>query len=128
MTLIDTSAWIHSLRPDGDPVVSARVKILLESGEAAWCALVQLELWNGARGERERHVMEELAANLPSLAVDDAVWSTSCDLARKARAQGHTVPATDLIIAGCACRHGVALEHADAHLEVIGTLIRRSPP
>ena len=122
MTLVDTSAWIHSLRPDGDRTVSARVQVLLESGEAAWCALIQLELWNGARGERERQVMTELAANLPSLSIDDVVWSTAYDLARMARARGYTVPGTDLVIAACARRHGVELEHADSHLEAVQIL------
>ena len=122
MTLVDTSAWIHSLRPDGDRTVTARVRALLESGEAAWCALVQLELWNGARGERERRVMADMAASLPSLSIDDAVWSTACELARTARDQGHTFPATDLVIAACARRHGAGLEHCDSHLESVKAL------
>ena len=122
MTLIDTSAWIHSLRADGDRTVTARVRALLESGEAAWCALVQLELWNGARGERERRVMADMAASLPSLPIDDAVWSTACELARAARDGGHTIPATDLVIAACARRHGAGLEHCDSHLEAVQAL------
>ena len=122
MTLVDTSAWIHSLRPDGDRTVTARVRALLKSGEAAWCALVQLELWNGARGERERRVMADMAASLPSLAIDDAVWSAACELARTARDQGHTFPATDLVIAACARRHGAGLEHCDSHLEAVQAL------
>lgn len=122
MTLIDTSAWIHSLRPDGDPAASARVRSLLESGEAAWCSLIQLELWNGARGELEKQVLTEMAASLPDLEMDQAVWSTAFDLARQARAVGHTVPSTDLAIAACARRHGVALEHVDSHLHAIETL------
>jgi predicted nucleic acid-binding protein len=54
MRLIDTSAWIHALRADGDSAVASRVRALLEMGEAAWCPMVQLELWNGARGDRAR--------------------------------------------------------------------------
>ena len=99
MTLVDTSAWIHSLRPDGDTAVSGRVRMLLESGEAAWCPLVQLELWNGACGEHERRVLREMDVNLPNLAIDEEVWRVAFDLARKSRAQGHTIPATDLTIA-----------------------------
>jgi predicted nucleic acid-binding protein len=82
------------------------VKALLESGEAAWCPPIQLELWNGARGAREKRVVTE----------------TAYDLARKSRALGHTVPATDLMIAACARRYGVGLEHADAHLTAIQDL------
>jgi predicted nucleic acid-binding protein len=122
VTLIDTSAWIHSLRPDGDPVASKRVRELLQSGEAAWCSLVRLELWNGARGEREKQVLTEMADSLPNLAMDDTVWAAAFDLARQARIQGHTVPATDLAIIACARRHGVSLEHVDSHLQVLQTL------
>ena len=122
MTLVDTSAWIHSLRSDGDSAVSDRVKALLESGKAAWCPPIQLELWNGARGAREKRVVTEMSTNLPSLEIDDSVWSTAYDLARKSRALGHTVPATDLMIAACARRYGVGLEHADAHLTAIQDL------
>jgi predicted nucleic acid-binding protein len=122
VTLVDTSAWIHSLRPDGDTVVSERVRMLLESGEAAWCPLVQLELWNGARGEHERRVLREMDVNLPNLAIDEEVWRVAFDLARKSRAQGHTIPAADLTIAACAQRHGIALEHADSHLQMIVNL------
>lgn len=66
--------------------------------------------------------MTEMAATLPSLPIDDAVWSTAYELARTARAQGRTVPATDLVIAACARRHGVGLEHEDSHLEVVQAL------
>lgn len=64
MRLIDTSAWIHALREDGDPSVASRVRALLETGEAAWCPMVQLELWNGARGDHERRVLKEMASDL----------------------------------------------------------------
>ena len=50
MKLIDTSSWIDALRRDGDPQIRARVVALMASGEAAWCDLVRLELWNGLRG------------------------------------------------------------------------------
>ena len=66
--------------------------------------------------------MTEMAASLPCLPIDDEVWSTAYGLARSARAQGHTVPATDLIIAACARRHGIKLEHDASHLEAIQTL------
>ena len=36
------------LRPGGDPTVRARVEAALTTGQARWCPLVQLELWNGA--------------------------------------------------------------------------------
>jgi predicted nucleic acid-binding protein len=122
MTLIDTSAWIHSLRPRGDATVTQRVRQLLETGEAAWCPMVRLELWNGARGEHEKRVLRDMDRDLPELAIDEAVWRKGRDLARKARRSGITVPATDLLIAACARHHNVSIEHDDEHLAALTRL------
>ena len=113
MILVDTSSWIHLLRPTGDPIVRARVEAALTSGEACWCPLVQLELWNGARGGRERDVLRHFAEVLPELPIDEAVWRLSQELARGARSRGVTVPATDIVIAACARRHDADMESAD---------------
>lgn len=96
MILIDTSSWIHLLRPDGDPEIQDRVEATLKSGDACWCPIVQLELWNGARGDREQRVLRRFAEALPLLPMDEDVWSVAYDLARRARAQGVTVPAADV--------------------------------
>jgi len=123
LILVDTSSWIHFLRPDGDPKVRARVDRALRSGEACWCPLVQLELWNGARGAREREVLRDFAGVLAELTIDQEVWSRAYELATGARERGVTVPATDVLIAACALRHGAGLESADPdfdHLTAVG--------
>ena len=56
---------------------------------------------------------------LNELPIDDAVWHAAYDLARRARAAGVTVPATDVIILSCARRHGAAIETADADFELL---------
>ena len=122
MILIDTSSWIHLLRPDGDPAVRARVEAALRTGDACWCPIVQLELWNGARGDREKRALRRFAAVLPVLSMDDPVWSAAYDLARRARARGVTVPAVDVAIAACARRHGTGLESADADFKMLADL------
>jgi len=114
LTLIDTSSWIHLLRPNGDPAVRSRVEAALKAGEACWCPIVQLELWNGARGDREKRALRDFAAVLPVLPIDDDVWSDAYALARRARSRGVTVPATDVAIAACARIHGAAIESADS--------------
>lgn len=76
--------------------------------------MVQLELWNGARGEREKRVLRDFAAALPELPINGVVWSAAYELARRARGRGVTVPAADVVIAACAQVHGVALEPADS--------------
>jgi predicted nucleic acid-binding protein len=122
MKLVDTSAWIHSLRPDGDPAVAGRVRAALESGEAAWCEMVRLELWNGARGDREKKVLRDMEATLTDLPVTVEVWQLAVDSARQSRTKGLTIPATDLLVAACARYHGAQLEHADSHFDQIAGL------
>jgi hypothetical protein len=108
---------MHFLRPTGDPVVRARVAAALTAGEACWCPLVRLELWNGAAGDRDRRILRDFESVLPELTIDDDVWTSAYDLARRARAAGISVPATDILIAACARRHGAELETADSDFE-----------
>jgi len=121
--LVDTSSWIHFLRHDGDAVVRERVRGSLLSGVACWCPLVRLELWNGARGDREKAVLREFEAELPELEISEAVWQLSFEMARRARAAGLTIPATDLLIASCARHHGAMLEHSDADFDLLSELV-----
>jgi predicted nucleic acid-binding protein len=122
MTLIDTSAWIEQLRRGGDATVRRQVEAQLSSGDAAWCPLVRLELWNGARGAPERAVLREMETRVPSLPIDEVVWNQAVKLAATAREQGATVPATDLIVEACARRHKAPLLHCDRHFELICAL------
>lgn len=119
MILVDTSSWIEQLRREGDLKVRTRVEALLVAGEAAWCPLVELELWNGARGDREYAALRQMAVFLVSLDVDHDVWATANVMARSCRERGVTVPATDIIVAACAKRHHVRLEHNDRHFDLI---------
>jgi predicted nucleic acid-binding protein len=84
--------------------------------------MVRLELWNGARGSHEKNVLLDLEKEIPELPIDARTWDLACELARKARAKGLTVPGTDILIAACARRHAVEIEHADAHFEGLAGL------
>lgn len=112
------------LRPSGDPVVRNRVQAALISGQACWCPLVQLELWNGARGQQERKVLRDFAKTLPELPIDEGVWQEAYDLAKRARARGVTVPAADVVIVACARYHRASLETADADFELLASVNR----
>lgn len=59
--------------------------------------------------------------------VTDAVWTTTAyEMARRCRAAGTTVPATDLLIAACAREHGATLEHADGDFDAIARAAPRN--
>jgi len=124
LILIDTSSWVHFMRTHGDPDARRRVETALRTGEACWCPLIQLELWNGARRNREAKVLRHLESVLVSLPMDGKVWRRAWSLARHARSRGITVPAADIAIAACAQRHGAAIESVDgdfARLAILGS-------
>jgi predicted nucleic acid-binding protein len=126
MRLIDTSAWIETLREGGDSETRRNVDDAVRDGEAVLCDMVLLELWIGARGAAEQSTIAQLASNLTVLPIDADVWHKAHGLARACRAAGVTVPTTDLVIAACAVHHGVELLERDAHFGQIAGACKRS--
>lgn len=120
--LVDTSAWIDFFRADGDPEVHAQVKSCVLHRRARLADMVLLELWNGARSTRDRHLLERLQEEIERVSTSPQVWAEAWGLARKLRAGGITAPATDILIAACARHHRLELLHRDAHLDRIADL------
>ena len=118
MTLVDSSSWIDFLR--GRQTEPAhRVQHLLASGEAAWCDLIAVELWNGVRVGSERKALDELETELTSFALDAGVWKLARKLGFRCRQSGITSPTTDIVIAACAVHFDLGLEHCDSHFDLI---------
>ena len=113
--LVDSSLWVHQLRKSGDREKRDRVNALIESGLAAWCPPVRLELWRGVSRDSERKTLRRYEALLPSYAVSPDVWERAVRLADRGRATGLTVPLADLVIFACAKVHGLGLAHDDDH-------------
>ena len=120
--LIETSLWIEGLRRDGRPDRKRRVDELIRNGSAAWCEMVLLELWNGARGSEEKQRLKFFEQEIIMLPTTAEVWNFSYAVARAARGKGLTIPNPDLLIFACARHHGVELEHADEHFEQLKKL------
>jgi predicted nucleic acid-binding protein len=119
MVLVDSSSWVHYFRHRGQATVRQRVIDLLERGEAAWCSLVQLELWNGAGSEADRKDLREHEKWVHDLPITNEVWANACELASRCRRRGQIAPATDVLIAACARHHNVPVESTDAHFEFL---------
>jgi predicted nucleic acid-binding protein len=117
-TLVDASSWIEFLRGRESPS-GQRVKTLLMRGEAAWCDMTLVELWNGARGITEKKALAEMEEELRLYPVNEQVWANARNLARRCREKGVTASTPDIVIAACAAIHKLPLEHCDSHFDKI---------
>lgn len=107
------------MRRSGDAVVRKRVSNLMLDGSAAWCPIVQVELWQGVKHKSEADFLQGLERNITMLPMTNAVWKNACALGQKTRTAGTPVPTTDLLIAACALTHKVPIEHCDRHLTIL---------
>jgi predicted nucleic acid-binding protein len=121
MKLVDTSIWVPALRRRGDEQVRARLRDLLLSGEAAWCPTVRLELWAGIGNDVERRMLREFEQRIPERPITDEVWQLACEMAERCRRLGKTAPPSDILVAACARHHGVTVEAADAHFDILAS-------
>jgi predicted nucleic acid-binding protein len=122
--LVDSSLWVHQLRRGGDPAKRQRVNALLQNGEAAWCAVVRLELWRGVTNDAERKTLRRYEALLPDYEISSDVWEGAIRLADRGRATGITAPLADLLVFACANVHGIDLAHDDAHFDELARLAK----
>jgi predicted nucleic acid-binding protein len=122
MKMVDSSSWVHALRRSGDETVRERVRILVTTGQAVWCAAIRLELWAGVGADPERQMLTKFEQRIPELPITDEIWQEACELADRCRKAGRRVPSNDLLITACARHHGVELESADAHFDFLKTL------
>jgi predicted nucleic acid-binding protein len=123
MTIVDSSSWIETVRADGDPLVRSRVESLLNAGNAAWCSMIRLELWRGARAGTERKLLEFLESRLRLFEITEDVWELAVRLMMKARLSGLSAPPSDVLIVATAEFHRVQVEHCDQHLERLLNLV-----
>ncbi|PKL48097.1 MAG: hypothetical protein CVV37_07965 [Nitrospira bacterium HGW-Nitrospira-1] len=119
VVLIDTSSWIEAFRTTGRYDVRERVMNLMIDGKAAWCDMVAVELWNGARGDYEKQKLKKLEKEIACLQIIPEVWQKARTLAQKCREAGQTVPSADLVITACALFHRAGMEHCDDHINFI---------
>jgi len=118
MVLVDSSAWIESLRRDGDMSVKLAIEGLLEAYEAQWCAPVRLEVLGGARLD-ERAKLGRMFAVVPYRPSREDDWDRAVALAWRLRTRGLTVPWLDVLIASIAIHDGVRLYAVDHHFQEI---------
>ena len=118
MVLVDSSAWIESLRRYGNIEVKLAIEGLLDAYEAQWCAPVRLEVLGGARLD-ERAKLGRMFSAIPYRPSREDDWDRAVALAWRLRGSGLTVPWLDVLIASIAIHDKVRLYAVDGHFQEI---------
>lgn len=117
MHLVDTSVWVHALRPSGHPRVRALLRPLILNGEVAVTEWVLLELMTGLRTTERKESLLQWFAPVVRLSFELSWWEHAWDLAGRLRQEGITPTAADCLIATVAINHQAVLIHCDADFE-----------
>ena len=116
--LIDSSVWVAVSR-GGDATLTQEVANLLSARRAAMTWPIWVELYQGAKGQREQQALTEWREVCLWLEFDDACWTEAAVIARTCLRAGVNVPFGDVLIHACASCHGVQLLQRDRHFTMI---------
>lgn len=122
MVLVDTSAWIELVRPDGHLEVKLGVRGLLGALEATVCGPVEMEFLGGAR-PHERPTLQASFNILPYVRNDQRLWRKAASTFSLLRQQGLTVPWNDALIATIALEQGCRVYAFDRHFTAMAPLL-----
>jgi len=120
MFLIDSSAWIEYLRPDGSPKAKDRVEEILRREEAITCGIVVVELLRGATDKRYYQSLKDSLMALPQTPLDETVIQRAAEWGFLIDRRHKTVPTTDLIIGASAYKKAIVL-HCDKDFELLAS-------
>lgn len=122
MFLIDSSAWIEYLRPNGSQKVKEKIRGILQKEEAFSCGIIVVEILRGARNEKGFQVLKDSLMSLPQIPIDNAVIERASRWGFMLDRKGKVASTADLIIASAAYKH-VCLLHIDSDFEMIASVI-----
>lgn len=118
--LIDKSALARMEHP----MVRARLAPIIESGDAATCAIIDLEVLYSARNHAEHtrtRARRELAYE--RIALTEAIFERAIDVQSLLARQGrHRLPIPDLVIAAAAESAAMTVLHYDADFDSIAAV------
>ncbi len=118
--LVDKSALARM------PIASVRDRLapIIEAGEAASCAVVDLEVLYSARNHDE-HAQARLRRSLAyhKVALTEQIFERAIDIQGELAKSGrHRVPIPDLIVAAASEDANLTVLHYDSHYDVIAEI------
>ena len=119
MYLIDTSVWIHALRPTGNAEIRTRLKPLIVNAQTCITEWILLELMTGLTKTDQPSSLLQWFTPVPRLPFHPEWWERAWENAGRLRKQGVTPSAADCLIATIAIEHRVTLIHCDTDFEAM---------
>jgi predicted nucleic acid-binding protein len=116
--LPDTCAWIEFFKGKATPMAEALERELLQ-GEVATCGVILYELIQGIRSPKEEKLVLNAMQAVTHLEMSAELWIKAGRLSAELRANGHTLPLSDLVIAALALEHELSVLTIDSHFEAI---------
>lgn len=123
MYLVDTSIWIHALRPSGQTAIRSLLKPLIINGDTAITDWIILELMTGLRTPERQESLLEWLTPITRLAFDPSWWPVAWEHAARLRQRGVTPAAADCLIATVALQGQIPLIHCDKDFEAMKPIL-----
>jgi hypothetical protein len=116
--LIDTSVWVDFFRKK-DSGVSLKIKEYLRLNRVCYVGFIAVELYLGAKTEKEIHVIDQLLEAVEYVEVDRKHYFHAGEISQKAARKGKTFSTIDMIIATVAHDENLTLFSLDHHFQEI---------
>jgi len=123
MFLIDSSAWIEYLRPNGSRKVKDRVREILEKDNAVSCGIVIVEILRGAKDEKTFQLLRETLSSLAQIRIDETIIERAAEFGFRLDRKGKNVSTIDLFIAAAAYEKAAVVLHLDSNFETIASAV-----
>jgi predicted nucleic acid-binding protein len=116
--LIDTSVWVDFFR-EKNSGVSLKVREYLRLNRVCYVGLIAVELYQGAKTEKEIHVIDQLLEAIDYVEIDQKHYFHAGQISQKAARKGKTFSTVDMIIATLAKDENLTIFSLDHHFREI---------
>jgi len=125
--LIDTSVWVDFFR-EKNSGASLKVREYLRLNRVCYVGLIAVELYQGAKTEREIHVINQLLGAIDYVEINRKHYFHAGQISQMAARMGKTFSTIDLIIAMVAHDESLTLFSSDHHFQEIAQYLDLSLP
>jgi hypothetical protein len=116
--LIDTSVWIEFFRKKGTDI-SSKLREYLKLNQACYTGPIAVELYQGAKTQKEIQTLEQLFQIIPYVEITRAHYHRAGLMSQRAARNGKIFSTIDMIIAVVAHDEQLSLFTLDSHFQDI---------